>query len=43
VAPLGPFDRQRILEQDGPDQRLALLASTLSDEVAVLAQRASWG
>jgi len=43
VAPLGPFDRQRLLEQDGPDERLALLASTLADEVSVLAQRASWG
>jgi hypothetical protein len=43
VAPLGPLDGQRILEQPGPDQRLALLASTLSDEVSVLAQRASWG
>ena len=43
VAPLGPFDRQRLLEQDGPDERLTLLASALADEVRVLAQRASWG
>src|SRR5947209_5733994 len=43
VAPLGPFDRQRLLEQAGPDDRLALLASALADEVSVLAQRASWG
>jgi hypothetical protein len=43
LAPLGPLDCQRLLEQDGPDQRLALLASALADEVAVLAQRASWG
>ena len=43
LAPVGPFDQQRLLEQDGAPQRLALLASTLSDEVRVLAQRASWG
>ena len=43
VAPLGPFDRQQLLEQDGPDERLTLLASALADEVRVLAQRASWG
>jgi uncharacterized protein len=43
LAPLGALDRQRLLEQDGPDQRLSLLASDLTDEVRVLAQRASWG
>ena len=43
LAPVGALDSQRLLEQDGPDQRLALLASILSDEVRVLAQRASWG
>ena len=43
MAPLGPLDCQRVLEQDGPDQRLTLLAEILTDEVSVLAQRASWG
>ena len=43
LAPLGPLDSQRVLEQDGADDRLALLASALTDEVRVLAQRASWG
>jgi len=43
MAPLGPLDHQRLLEQLGPDERLALLASALTDEVRVLAQRASWG
>ena len=42
LAPLGALDRQRLLEQEGPDQRLALLASDLAEEVAVLAHRASW-
>jgi Lon protease-like protein len=43
LAPLGPLDCQRVLEQDGVDERLAALASLLTDEVSVLAQRASWG
>jgi len=43
LAPLGALDSQRLLEQEGPDQRLALLVSTLDEEVRVLAQRASWG
>jgi hypothetical protein len=43
LAPLGAFDCQRLLEQEGPDERLALLVSALTDEVNVLAQRASWG
>jgi uncharacterized protein len=43
LAPVGALDAQRLLEQDGPDQRLAVLASMLDDEVRVLAQRASWG
>jgi Lon protease-like protein len=43
LAPLGALDCQRLLEQDGPDQRLALLVSSLTEEVSVLAQRASWG
>jgi Lon protease-like protein len=43
LAPLATLDCQRLLEQDGPEERLALLASALTDEVDVLAQRASWG
>ena len=43
LSPLGPLDCQRVLEQDGADGRLALLASALTEEVRVLAQRASWG
>jgi hypothetical protein len=43
LAPLGALDCQRLLEQEGPDQRLTLLVSVLTDEVSVLAQRASWG
>ncbi|MBV8161936.1 MAG: LON peptidase substrate-binding domain-containing protein [Acidimicrobiia bacterium] len=43
LAPLATLDRQRLLEQDGPDQRLAQLVSGLAEEVRVLAQRASWG
>jgi hypothetical protein len=42
LAPLGALDRQRLLEQEGPDRRLALLASALAEEAAVLAHRASW-
>jgi len=43
LAPLGPLDGQRVLEQDGADERLVVLASLLAEEVSVLAQRASWG
>ncbi len=41
AAPLGPADAQRLLETDGPDQRLALLLGLLDDEVSVLAHRVS--
>jgi uncharacterized protein len=43
LAPLGPLDCQRVLEQNGADERPAALAALLTDEVSVLAQRASWG
>jgi len=43
LAPLGALDHQLLLEQDGPDRRLQLLVAALTDEVSVLAQRASWG
>ena len=39
LAPLGPFDAQRVLEAEAADDRLALVASLLEDEAAVLAQR----
>lgn len=38
---LGPADNQRVLETDGVDDRLALLASLLAEEVDVLALRAA--
>jgi len=41
VAPFGPADAQRVLEAEGTDQRLRLLAELLADEVAVLAHRAA--
>lgn len=43
LAPLGPFDAQRVLESGGADERLALVASLLEDEAAVLAQRVAGG
>jgi ATP-dependent Lon protease len=43
LAPLGPFDQQRLLEHDGADERLANVAAALSDAIDVLAQRASGG
>jgi len=39
VAPFGPADAQRVLEADGTEGRLSLLAELLSDEVDVLAHR----
>ncbi len=43
LAPLGPFDAQRVLESGPADDRLALVASLLEDEAAVLAQRVAGG
>src|SRR5437764_8258853 len=43
LAPLGPFDCQRLLEVAGPDERLAALAEILSEELDVLARRAAGG
>jgi Lon protease-like protein len=43
LAPLGPIDRQRVLERDGTEERLEVLARALADAVDVLAQRASGG
>lgn len=36
VSPVGPADRQRLLVADGPDQRMAMLASLLDEEAATL-------
>jgi Lon protease-like protein len=43
VAPLGPIDRQRVLERDGVEERLDALAVDLTEAVDVLAKRASGG
>jgi ATP-dependent Lon protease len=43
VAPLGPIDRQRVLERDGVEERLDALAADLTEAVDVLAKRASGG
>jgi uncharacterized protein len=43
LAPLGAFDAQRVLESGPADDRLALVASLLEDEAAVLAQRVAGG
>jgi Lon protease-like protein len=37
AAPLGPFDRQRLLEAAAATARLDLLAELLSEQVVVLA------
>ena len=39
VAPFGPFDRQRLLVADTPDQRVAELADLLREAIAVLELR----
>jgi Lon protease-like protein len=43
IAPLGPVDRQRLLEQEDPAARLRLLTSLATDAAAVLAYRLSAG
>ena len=40
---VGPADGQRLLETDGVDNRLRLLAGLLDEEIAVLALRAAGG
>ena len=40
---IGPADGQRVLETDGVDNRLRLLAAQLDEEIAVLALRAAGG
>jgi Lon protease-like protein len=39
VAPLGPLDRQRLLEEDEPRRRVERLTDLVEEEAAVLAQR----
>jgi len=39
VAPLGPFDRQRLLGAETPDERVARLSDLLRDAIAVLELR----
>jgi Lon protease-like protein len=43
LAPLGPFDAQRVLESGPTDDRLALVAALLEEQAAVLAQRVAGG
>jgi Lon protease-like protein len=43
IAPLSPMDQQRLLEQDGVNARLALLAELAGDAADVLAYRLSGG
>ncbi len=43
VGLIGPADGQRLLETDGVDNRLRLLASLLDEEIATLALRAAAG
>lgn len=43
IAPLSPFDQQRLLEQDDADERLRLLAELAADAADVLAYRLSGG
>jgi hypothetical protein len=40
---LGPVDCQRLLEAEGVDARLDLLAGLLDDQIGVLALRAAGG
>ena len=43
VAPLGPADQQRILQAEGPDERLQLLEVLLTEESDYLAARLQMG
>lgn len=43
IAPLGPVDHQRILEEDDPVARLQLVAELAADASALLAYRLSGG
>src|SRR6202023_1082999 len=39
IAPLGPLDRQRLLETSGHGPRLRTLAAMVAEEISVLAHR----
>ena len=43
VAPLGPADQQRLLQAEGPDERLRLLDMLLTEENDYLAARLQMG
>jgi Lon protease-like protein len=43
LAPLGPFDAQRVLETAPGDERVARVLAYLQDETVVLAQRVAGG
>ena len=43
VAPIGPADQQRVLQADGPDERLRLLDVLLSEESDYLSARLQMG
>ncbi len=43
IAPLGPVDKQRLLEEDDPADRLHLLTALATDAAAVFAYRLSAG
>jgi Lon protease-like protein len=43
VAPIGPADQQRLLQAQGPDERLHLLDMLLTEESDYLAARLQMG
>jgi Lon protease-like protein len=43
VAPIGPADQQRLLQAQGPDDRLRLLDVLLAEESDYLAARLGMG
>lgn len=43
IAPIGPVDQQRLLEQSDPGNRLRLLAELAEDQCALLAHRLAEG
>ena len=43
IAPLGPADQQRVLAEDGPEGRIALLLDLVEEAASVLAYRLAAG
>jgi Lon protease-like protein len=43
LAPIGPFDRQRLLEVDDPVDRLEAVAALMDDVAGMLAFRLAGG